>query len=262
MANAEPTVSTRDRPTGAATARHGGNGARPLGRRRALPGGRAVAGAFLIALALVGVFAAYTSATADTREHYVIASHDLRIGQPLRARDLAVARMDLPGDVLGGRVFQDPDQLIGAVIVGPVSKGELIQASDVVAKGGEASDYEISVPIAAARSVAGTLVPGDRVDVAATFGSGAEAFTVYVVRHAKVIARSEARGSLGSSDGDVITLALATEQDALAVSYAFTAGQVSLVRSSGTPAPTTPVEPYRAPASRPVADGGDDQGKG
>ena len=38
---------------------------RPLRRRRGLPSGRAVVGGFLVALAAVGVFAAYTSATPD-----------------------------------------------------------------------------------------------------------------------------------------------------------------------------------------------------
>ena len=38
---------------------------RPLRRRRGLPSGRAVVGGFLVALATVGVFAAYTAANAD-----------------------------------------------------------------------------------------------------------------------------------------------------------------------------------------------------
>ena len=209
-----------------------------------------MAGAFLVALALVGSFAGYTRATADTRQTYLVAAHDLRIGQTIARSDLAFASMDLPAGVLGGRVYRDPAQLVGAVVVGPVGDGELIQASAIVAKGGRPDDYEISIPIDAARAVGGSLVTGDLVDVAATFGTGEAAFTVYVVRHARVIARSQSKTALGSSTGDVVTLAVGSPAEALAVSHAFTAGQVSLVRSSGTPEPTEPSEPYRAPASR------------
>lgn len=251
MAETAGSTTARDVASGGAPAGNGnGRGARPLARRRPLPGGRAVAGAFLIALALVGSFAGYTQATADTRESYLVAARELRIGQTITRRDLTFAAMDLPAGVLGGRVYRDPARLVGAVVLGPVARGELIQASAVIAKAGRPGDFEISVPIEAARAVGGTLAPGDFVDVAATFGTGEAAFTVYVVRHARVIGRAQSKGALGGSTGDVVTLAVASAEDALAVSHAFTAGQVSLVRSSGTPAPTGPAEPYRAPASR------------
>ena len=58
-----------------ATGQNGGG--RPLRRRRALPGGRAVVGGFLIALAAVGIFAAYTGATSDGRQRFVVARNDL-----------------------------------------------------------------------------------------------------------------------------------------------------------------------------------------
>src|SRR5438132_1082243 len=69
----------------------GGDGrARPLRRRRALPSGRAVAGGLLVALALIGIYAAYTGATAPPRRSYVVAAHDIAVGSRLEPKDLTV----------------------------------------------------------------------------------------------------------------------------------------------------------------------------
>jgi hypothetical protein len=73
------------------------------------------------------------------------------------------------------------------------------------------------------------------VDVLATFGSGADSTTVAVVRHAQVVARSDASSTLdpAASAGETITLGLARSVDSLAVAHAVDAGQVMLVRSTG-----------------------------
>ena len=86
--HADPALPTR----GTTPAVDGGPG-RSLRRRRALPGGRAVAGGFLVALAAVGIFAAYTDATADTRQAYVVARRPLALGQRLSGADFSIAFM-------------------------------------------------------------------------------------------------------------------------------------------------------------------------
>src|SRR5689334_14240346 len=86
---------------------------RTLRRRRTLPGGRAVVGGFLIAVAAVGTFAAYTSATADTRVAYLAASHDLSIGHRITTADLAYARSTLPS-FAAARAFRRPAELVGS----------------------------------------------------------------------------------------------------------------------------------------------------
>src|SRR5687768_720166 len=55
----------------------GALGGRAVRRRSALPTGRAVVGGFLVALAALGIFAAYSSATAGPTTSYVVARRDL-----------------------------------------------------------------------------------------------------------------------------------------------------------------------------------------
>lgn len=212
----------------------GTNGARPLRRRRALPGGRAVVGGFLVALAAVGIFAGYTTATADAREPWLVARQDLPLGHRITRADLATLPIDLPGP-LRARSYRDVGQLVGAVVIGPVAQGELIQSSDVLA--GAGSDRQISFPVASARAVDGRLRKGEFVDVLATYGTGAEGYTVVVVRSARVADRHESRSSLAGSGDEVVTLAVPTAGDTLAVAHAVDAGTVTLVRAAA-PAPT------------------------
>ncbi|MGH9283827.1 MAG: SAF domain-containing protein, partial [Acidimicrobiales bacterium] len=134
----------------------GGNGAQPLRRRRSLPGGRAVVGGFLVALAAVGVFAGYTSATSDTREPFIVARRDLPLGHRITRADLGTLPMDLPG-LLRARSYRDPAQLLGSVVIGPVSEGELIQSSAVLSGDQGAGARHISFPIESARAVDGGL---------------------------------------------------------------------------------------------------------
>ncbi len=63
--------------------------------RRGLPSGRAVVGGFLVALAAIGVFAAYTSATAEPVTEYVVAARDLTPGEQLTSGDVELVAIDL-----------------------------------------------------------------------------------------------------------------------------------------------------------------------
>jgi hypothetical protein len=136
--------------------------------------------------------------------------------------------------------------------VGPVQAGELIQASSVVAGTDATGDRQLSLPIAAARAVDGTLKVGDFVDVLATYGSGAGATTVAVVRQARVVARSDASATLdpAGGGGETITLGLARSIDTLAVAHAVDAGQVMLVRSTGADS-STDSGSYQNPSAAP-----------
>jgi Flp pilus assembly protein CpaB len=224
--------------------------ARPLRRRRPLPGGRAVVGGFLVAAAAVGIFAAYTGATSQHGVTYVVARHTLTVGQRVTSADLATAPMVLSPTIGSQLAFRDPARLVGALVVGPVHSGELIQASSVVAGTNATGDRQLSFPIAAARAVDGTLQVGDLVDVLVTYGSGADATTVAVVRQARVVARSDAATTLDPAGGasETITLGLARSADSLAVAHAVDAGQVMLVRSTGAGS-ATDTGTYRNPST-------------
>ena len=226
------------------------DGARPLRRRRPLPGGRAVVGGFLVTAAAVGVFAAYTGVTNQHGVAYVVARHTLTVGQRITSADLATAPMVLSPTMGSQLAFRDPGRLVGALVVGPVHSGELIQASSVVAGVDATGDRQLSFPIAADRAVDGTLKVGDLVDVLATYGSGADATTVAVVRQATVAARSDAPTTLdpSGSASETITLGLSRSIDSLALAHAVNAGQVMLVRSTGAGS-ATDSGTYRNPSS-------------
>ena len=194
-----------------------------------------MAGGFLVALAAVGMFAGYTAATDDGRLPYLVATRDLALGHRISRSDLGPLPMDLP-EALRSRSYRDPDGLVGAVVIGPVAEGELIQASDVLAGGGSGDrDRRISFPIESARAVDGRLRPGEYVDVVATYGSGAEAYTVVVVEGARVADRRASRESLAGGGEEVVTLAMSSEDETVGVAHAVNAGVVTLVRAGGPP---------------------------
>lgn len=229
----------------------GGNGGGlSLRRRRSLPGGRAVVGGFLIALAAVGIFAAYTGATADTRQRFLVARHDLAIGHRITSADVVEARMHLP-PALQARAWRDPARLVGAVVVGPVGKGELVQTGDVVdGDQAGATGPQVSFAIDSARALDGRLKVGEVVDVLATYDAAGGGQTTAVVRGARVVGRSQPDSRLGDGGKEVITLSVANRSDTLAVAHAANAGEVTLVRVTGQPQQAGGAgSTYQAPAS-------------
>lgn len=186
----------------------------------------------LVTVAGVGVFAGYTNATADKRVPYLVARGDLTIGQRISRSSVGYLPMDLP-DLVRARSFRDPAELVGAVVVGPVTKGELIQSSDVLLRGAGPVARQISFSIESARAVDGQLQRGEMVDVLVTYGTGNEAYTVTVARGVRVINRRQPRGTLGDGRDEVVTVSVPNGADAMALTHAVTAGTVTLVRTVG-----------------------------
>jgi Flp pilus assembly protein CpaB len=195
-------------------------------RRRPLPSGRAVFGGFLVAVAAVGTFAA-AGGGEDRRVAYVVARGDLAVGHRLKADDLATARLDVP-DFVRARAFRSTADLVGAVVVGPVARGELLQASAVVR--GEVGGRQVSFPVDGARAVDGTLQPGEAVDVLVTYGTGEQASTAVVARRARVVRLRRPSGTLSDGRNVVVTLSVDNDDQASALAHAASAGTVTLVR--------------------------------
>lgn len=214
-------------------------------------------GGFLVALAAVGVFAGYTSATADTKDPFLVARQDLPLGHRITRADLVTLSMDLPAP-LRSKVYRTPAQLLGSLVIGPVAKGELVQTSNVLSTDESPGDRQISFPIDSARAVSGQLQRGEFVDVLATYGTGADGFTTAVVRGARVADRSETAGSLADRGTEVITLAVPLPADTLAVAHAVSTGTIILVRAGGPPSigDAAGAATYRPGAASPVAPGG------
>lgn len=224
-----------------------GGALRIVRRRRSALNPRALLGGLLVAVAGVGLFAAYSQAGADHRVAYVVAGHDLVPGERISAADLATRRMVLPTDLAGSFAFRDAARLNGAVMVAPLRAGELVQASDVVAAADAPALQEVSFPIDPSRAVGGTLQAGETVAVVATYGTGAQAVTEVVVPLAEVVSVTDAGGAFGSRSSETVTLGLDSASDVLAVTNAADAGQVELVRTQSPASGTQPFHPAGSP---------------
>ncbi|MGH9184590.1 MAG: SAF domain-containing protein [Acidimicrobiales bacterium] len=206
-------------------------GTRVAGSRRGLPNGRAVLGGLLVAVAVLGVFSAYRSATSRAAQRFVVAARDVAPGTRLTAADLILRTVDLPPE-LAQRAATDPADLVGDVAVAPLAAGDLIQASSVVAGNGP-SRPELSFAVDADRAVNGDLAPGEVVDVLVTYGTGDTAWTEVVVRGAMVIAVDDGHGGALTIDGTtVLTLGLPGAADVLPAAHAVRAGDVTVVRTT------------------------------
>ena len=198
--------------------------------------------------AAVGLFAiAGADAEAD-RHAVVVAVEDLVPGSRLRASQLRVVDVDLPPDTLErAHPGHDLDALVGGVLLAPVAPGELVQRSAVAEATGEgtAPTPEFSFAIAEDRAVAGSLRPGEHVDVLATYGSGSGATTLVVARGATVRASDAADdATLAGTDTLTVTLALGDPTTVLALAHASQAATVTLVRTTGSAA-TPGLDHYR-----------------
>ena len=199
---------------------------RAVGRRNALPNGRAVLGGLLVAAAVVGTYAAWSSAGDDAGSRFVIAAHDLPVGSTIEADDVEMVTLDL-ADGVAERAFADPSAVVGQVTVAPLAEGDLVQRSAVVVPEDAAAGRQVSLSISPADALAGTVEEGERIDVLVTFGDGSDAVTEVVVAGATV-ARV-----LGGDDEDsmLVLLSLPEGADVLAVTHAVQAGSLTFVRT-------------------------------
>lgn len=221
-------------------------GPRLLARRRRRPSGRAVLGGFLVAMAALTAFVAARGTPDGPSHSYVVVARDVIAGTKLQPGDLREVTMDLP-DSLAGRAFRDARTLVGRLAVHPLSSGELIQASAVVT--GDATDprFQISLPVERARAVDGLVTTGEQVDLLVTYGAGADAETLVVVRGAEILRVDQGQhGALGGDNDMIVLLALTTPNDALAVTHAAQAGKITLVRTTAAASDNGPSS-YRPP---------------
>ena len=200
------------------------------------PSGRAVAGGLLVAVAAVLVFSAYAGAGERPTRPMVVARRALPPGRTITADDVEVRTGDLP-DELAGRSFTAVDEVVGAVALGPLAEGDLVQ-SGAVRRGAGDDRPEFSFPVEREQALAGDVRTGEEVDLLATFGSGSDAETVVLARGAQVREVDESRsGTIGSSGRLVLTVGLASGNEVLDLAHAAQVATITVVRAgSGTAA--------------------------
>jgi Flp pilus assembly protein CpaB len=209
---------------------------REIRRRRGLPGSRAVVGGLLMAVAAVGVFAAYTDATDAPSTTFVVAAGPLRPGERIEADDLRQVRGTLPA-AIGDRTFLDPEQLVGRA-------AQASMVSDDATVG-----HEVALALPRAQVAVGRLKPGERVDV---FVTGDDRTDVVARGAAVVEIDAGDDGSLTSERTLTLVLAVSDGDVVAALVHALRTGDVTVVRSTFSEVPAD--EPLTFDAGDPGAD--------
>lgn len=225
--------------------RNGGAGTtsvRRLRRRPGLPGSRSVVGGLLVAVAVVGTWWVAGGHRSGPTARYVVATRAVGPGEVLEPDALATRAVDLPASV-AAHAFLDPGVLEGAVALGPLAPGELVQVGAVAPPA--ARRRVVSFSIDRDWAVAGTVQAGDRIDVyaSATAGSGSaeagssgetSAAARRILRRATVQAVEDGDGGLGADGRQVITVILDADVDAGALVATARTGDLTVVRVTGT----------------------------
>ena len=128
------------------------------------------------------------------------------------------------------RVIGPSVSLDGAVVLGPVARGELFQIGNLIKKTGGVGSRELSFPIDSAFAAAGRLRPGDRIDVYANLGEQA----VPVATDLLIIATSSSPEGISAPRGTiVITVAYDGSFDGAELLGAAQSRKLSLIRRTG-----------------------------
>jgi pilus assembly protein CpaB len=179
----------------------------------------------------------------------VVAKEDLAPGSTIKDADVAVR--ELPAASASPETFVNPSDLVGRVVTGQMTKGQLV-TSALLARKGSLGGAQAMVPegmravtleVNEYSGVGGLLTPGSHVDVVQTIrGKSEEAGTVArtIVENLTVIAvgrrMSTARTANGEGEGAMaksVTL-LATPEEAEAIDLATHVGNPRLVLRNGS----------------------------
>jgi Flp pilus assembly protein CpaB len=208
-----------------------------------LPGGRAVVGGFLVAVAAVLVFSATLAGSSNPGHPWVVATQPLRAGTVLGPGDLTTQTMRLPGGT-AALSYRQAEALIGQALAVAVQPGELLQRSMLAPATTSTTLRPVSVAVDPVSL--GGLTPGTPVDVLATTGSasnasgpaGSGASVSVVVRGAVLLDVSHPSSSslVAPADTSDVTIGVTTLGEVEAVVSAAHTGTITLVaaeRSDG-----------------------------
>jgi pilus assembly protein CpaB len=212
-----------------------------------------------VAAAAVVTVAAYLDATAAPTRSFVVATAPIEPGTRLGSMAEVSERfgtiaLDLADEVAARVVPASAvDGLVGQVVVAPLEPGDLLTRTQLVDDGGVDGAQTLSFALPRTAAVAGALRPGERVDVLATFGSGAGAYTAYVVRGVPLLGVSAPDGGpLGGSSELTLTVAVSELRDVQALGHAVNTAEVFVTRSTAHPEVDEPAPGAYQPAPEDV----------
>jgi Flp pilus assembly protein CpaB len=191
---------------------------------------RAAVGGLLVTVALLGVSQAYAHADRPPSAAFVVATRTLAPGTALVPDALELLPVDLP-PTTARRAFTSVEAVDGAVLLAPLEAGEPILLSQVLPPGAApTSGVDLSFAVPTERALAGDVAPGERLDLVASFPTGA----TRVVAHDALLTSASSSGDalLESGEGLVLTVRLQSRDELLGVVDAVDDGQVTVVRPS------------------------------
>lgn len=200
----------------------------PRQRRGVLFLAFAVIGAVAVFFSVVGYVNDVESQVGNRVTAYVVEAQ-VDAYQPLDSDDLE--EVEVPERWLPDGAVRSLDELIGNVTAARLSKGTLLQTSNLVSQPSlEPGQREIAILVDAETGVAGKVAPGDYVDVWATFDesiTGAGARTKLIAQRLLVIdvglkvSREKARSNGAISESQAVPVTFATERSQIqALSFA------------------------------------------
>lgn len=187
----------------------------------------------LVALAAAGLYFAARPAPTVPKTQYVIARHTIAPGHRLTSADVQRVAVDLPQAITAIK-GDEIDTVVGQVSVARIPQGALVHA-DFIARGTRAKVMPLmSFAIDPDRAAAGDLVPGDRIDLLATFQGATEANTEIIARGLTVAAVSQPeRDTLGSDAKLVLSISIPGAVDAVALTRAIRTAELTVIRTTG-----------------------------
>ena len=200
-------------------------------------------GVVLVVVALAGYWSVYSATT--HRTPVLVAAHDLQAGAPLRPSDVRIGELAGDAGTLASLVPErELETVLGRELAAPVSQGAPLARAAVAPSGAARAAFTLVVP--ALRALGGSLRPGDRVTVLATFESGAGARARAVARGLRVLAVGLPPEGLARASASVpVTVALTDPSVAAALALANSEGKIDLLREGST-GRTAPIPPASA----------------
>ena len=186
----------------------------------------------MIVAGLVGMTLTVAALRADEGgTEVVVATHEIRAGEVIRARDFRVDRIRAGRDVVSTLIgARGARSLRGEIAVATIAENAVIPRGAVRAPAAGAGLRAMSMPIDPAMAVGGRLAAGDRIDVLFTDDATASV----IVTDAKVLAVDErGRGGIGESSSPFTITIAVDASESLLVAAAIADGNISIARTTG-----------------------------
>jgi Flp pilus assembly protein CpaB len=154
-------------------------------------------------------------------------------GTRLSAGDLAPVEVRLPNDQLA--LYAGAERALeGAVLTRPVEQGELIPTEWVSEGAAGDSGRTLTVPVTPEHANGGRLQPGDRIDVLATFASGAAAACTLVLGQGLEVIDVVTAGGLVVEDEAAVGVTVAATPDVTSrLTLAIRTAEIDIARVTG-----------------------------